>query len=212
MVLLFNYSGSVNGNTLTGFGSLDSDPNSGRFIGGASFSAFPGSFDPGAVGVSLLSISCTNSGKEAYGQLNIIDLANGGYTSTRTVTFSKPDSTPLGSVTISGTFSKIADTLYTAAVTVNGTYSGPTDLILPRGYDMALTPVGNNELDGDFTMNVVSAGGTYIVAQHHQQFVFNNPTQQPSACEINLFYDNNILWNAAQKDIYLAGVSVIRPN
>ena len=211
-ILLLNYTGSINSQTITGNGTISSDPATGKFQAGIEFSDFPTTFNPAAVGVSLLSLSCTNGGYSAFDKANILTLTNGIYKSTRTVTFTDQVSNPLGQVVIDGTFTKQDAGIFTADVVVSGTYTGATNLLMPRGYSLPLAPNGTDKLEGNFTITVDTDTGDTINAAHNHVFEFvNGTTQALETVASDIFYDSNLSWDATNKALYVPGLSIMRP-
>jgi hypothetical protein len=207
----FKYTGSINSQALAGIGNICSNTENGQFTGSVIFSDFPSTFHPAAVGVSLLSVSCTNGSASAYDVPNILTLTLGNYKSIRTVNFLGSGGEPLGQVVIDGTFTKMDDELYSAEVNVSGTYTGPTNLILPFGYDLPLNIVAPDRLQGSFNLNIETESGSHIQTTHTHEFEFLGGTSEPlQDCESQVYYLSNSNWNAANKSLFLPGISIMR--
>lgn len=211
--ILFSYSGVVNGTNIDDNATLFADPSTGDFNAVASFDSFPGDFHPGVLSNSLLSISWSNGGKAASGTKNIFDLTNGEYTSIREVEVLNSSGQLVGNITINGYFEKIEDDLYSAEVTITGSYSGPLDIIFPTGYQLPLTPVSNYKLEGSFQNTIQTDGGQTLTTENNHTYIFNNGTTSDlEAVIFELTFDTDeSYWLPDDKILNLEGNSTINP-
>lgn len=209
--ILFYYSGSINAQAIDGNGNICSDPSTGKFTAAVKFDNFPSTFHPAAVGVSLISLSCSNGSYSSYGIPNILDITNGIYRSRRIVDFSTSTGAPLGQVILDGNFERKNPDLYIAQVSISGTYLGNTNLIIPHGYDLPLTVVNPTKLEGNFSLDIGIQTGGIIQTQHNHIFEFlNGTTQVLNDCTTEVYYDNNSSWDSVNKTLFLPGLSIMR--
>lgn len=209
----FNYSGVVNGQPINGNAVLQCDPETGNLTANANFASFPDSFNPSLAGFSLVSISCSNSGKAMGSAKNIIDVTNGLYSSIREIELFDASSNFLGNIIINGTFTKVTETMYTANVTVTGNYSGPVNILFPDGYTLPLTAIGNYKLEGTFQKSYQIDGGSTILTENRHTYYFNNGVSTPIGnIECVLSYDTlTSYWLPVPKILHLLGSSIINP-
>jgi hypothetical protein len=209
----FNYTGVINGENINGNAVLNANPQTGEINASANFSAFPDSFSPCLAGVSLVSISCSNAAKTEEGAHNIIDVTNGLYSSIREITLFESAGGFLGNVVINGTFTKVADNLYTANVTVTGNYSGPVNIQFPNGYTLPLNAAQPFMLEGSFPKTYLTENGIEILTENHHTYYFNNGVSAPLAnIECELQYNTQLsYWLPDQKILHVTGSSIVRP-
>ncbi len=209
----FNYSGVLNGEAISGNATMHANPETGELNASANFAAFPASFSPCLAGVSLLSISCSNSGKTEQGAHNIIDVTNGNYSSIREITLFDASGGFLGQVVINGTFTKVSDIVYTANVTVTGNYSGPVNIQFPNGYTLPLNATQPFKLEGSFQKTYLTENGINILTENNHTYFFNNGVSTPLAnIECELAYDTQqSYWLPDQKILHVTGTSIVRP-
>jgi len=211
--IIFSYSGIINGVNIQGGATMNSDPASGDINAVANFNSFPNDFHPSLMSNSLLSVSCSNGGKAINGAQNILTLSNGQYTSVRDVEIYDSGGQLLGNITINGSFQKVQTNLYTAAVTLTGTYSGPTDIEFPNGYNLPLSPVNSNKLEGSFQKNINTISGQTLSTVNNHVYLFNNGvTSSLEDANFELTYNTDeSYWLPEEKILNLVGNSVISP-
>ena len=210
--IMYNYLGIFNDETIKGFGNLLGDPKKGDFEASAIFQSFPERLNPIYASWSFFSVSCHNIAKGRDGIKNILELTNGDYTSIRRVEAFDDSAKFLGSISINGRFIKVAEDVFTGNVCVAGTYRGPTDLLLTKGYELPLEPEGEFKLAGKFELEIKTESGTTIKTNNEQTYYFNNGVKESLVSHVmDLSYDTDkSFWLEKEKVIKLVGTTILK--
>ena len=89
--------------------------------------------------------------------MNLYDLSQGNYTITRTISYpDHPDSKIVTNAQVKAT----KETEWDTNISINGTYSGPTDVIAVRDYQATWTTDGRNILEAGNATLVLKSGGS----------------------------------------------------
>jgi hypothetical protein len=119
------------------------------------FQSIPSSLDPLALGNSWATSYCALAVLPSGGALNLFDLSGGNFTAGRT---SKWPSLP-GEQIVVGTQMSTTGSAMTYTSTVNGTYTGPTDLVAVNGYTMLWTQLSPTSIQVTATASLLRANG-----------------------------------------------------
>lgn len=212
VTLLFNYSGVINQEAVDGHAELRISQETGAFHATAWFQSFPSSFTPYAAGSSLLSVSCSNGGKNE-GAPNIISLSKGDYTSIRNVTVFDASGKIVGDFLINGRFRKVDTDIFEADVLLSGYYNGPADLELISGYDLVTAPVEGQEdtLFGTTDIDLRSTDGEVFRSHHTHTYRFEDGVTEPLMPNLMAVrYDPSSLWRPERSILTLSGGSFMR--
>ena len=173
----FNYGGEVNNYNVSGSGKLVSNPDDGKFDANLNFSQMPSEVPLMAWGVSLLSISCSNGGKQVLEAYNILSTTHGPYRSIRTISLMDMSTgMSVGLLRIAGRFSRLSDDYLSADVHLSGSYFGPPHIDYSRfqGYSLPSTPMIGLDvpaLYGVTHMSLMHESGV-LSAKHEQLYLF----------------------------------------
>lgn len=151
------YTGSVNGSAIaaTATGQLDVTGNGTNHVT-VDFQSIPGSLNPFALGNSWSSSYCSMALLPVNGALNLFGLSGGDFTAGRTVTW---PSLPGEQIVVMTNFSTTGNNMsYTS--TVNGTYTGPTDIVNVIDYKMVWTQLSPTSIGITATAELVRANGS----------------------------------------------------
>lgn len=210
VTLLFNYSGTLNQQAVEGQASLMIDPQTGEFDAAVWFDRLSPTFNPAVAGFSLVSISCSNAAA-SEGPPNILDTTLGDYTSIRRVRVYDENQSLVGDFEINGRFHKVSAKVFKADVLLTGYYHGPVDLLNPTGYSLPTAPQADGSLRGSTTVQLSTASGRTLRAEHEHTYVFEQGVQQPPVPNVMVVtYAPSSTWNATERVLRLAGTSVIR--
>ena len=172
----FTYSGVINNTPIKGEAELVSNPNGGNFKAEVRFARMSSAVPLAAWGVSLVSISCSNGGKNS-GALNILSTTSGEYQSVRTISVvDQKTQETCGLLRIAGKFSELLNDRIQADVQLSGSYFGPTDIDLAEfsGYSLPAIPIRDMDVPALFGVTHISlkhSSGT-LLAKHEQLYLF----------------------------------------
>lgn len=230
LVILFDYNGTINiqpiksrsnkinqiiAAQIIGKGSLNADPETGKFSASAFFEQFPAIFHPFSVGVSIFGIACSHGSYSNYGVPNIYNLSNGNYRSRREIVLvnNNPQKNN-NQIIIEGNFQKVSPNIYRASVEISGNYiyNNQLNYKIPPNYALPLTNQANpNSLQGNFSMGIpdTTGGTTPITINHIYQFT-NGTTLPIRNCITEVFYNAESFWDINKKELFLSGTSIIK--
>ncbi|CAG1010732.1 hypothetical protein ANAEL_04012 [Anaerolineales bacterium] len=178
------YTGQINGSSIeaTVSGNMDT---TGRFLNHfelAFTQPIPSNFNPFAVtnswnssyhGAAVFPVS-NNCGTA----VNLFDLSGGNYFASRTVRW---DSLPGEQIVLTGDVTTSGGVMTANNATVNGTYSGPTDLIGIIDYEMVWTQINFTTIELISTAKLLSASGLTLdatVTSVYSGILSQMPTRQ----------------------------------
>lgn len=153
------YNGTINGVAIaaTSVGTLDTTGTGNNEVS-VNFSSIPNStFTPLAIHASLLSILCGNGLVANPSALNLFDLTGGNYSVTRHYSWS---SLPGSGLDVIANVSTVGANM-TYIMSMNGTYSGPTQISGLSSYGMDWSPSPLLTMFEHGTARLVSAQGDF---------------------------------------------------
>ena len=173
----FHYAGAINNDDVQGEAELVSNPDDGKFNARINFAQMSSSVPLLAWGVSLLSVSCSNGGKQQMGAQNILSTTSGPYQSIRTISLVDMSTrAPVGLLRIAGRFADDSGDKISADVHLSGSYNGPTDIDTSKfqGYSLPTIPVNGMDVPALYGVTHISLkhGSGMLVAKHEQLYLF----------------------------------------
>ena len=199
-------SGTINGQTFTGSGTGVAYLLEGREVGTVTFQDFPAGFHPFVFGKSWKCVCHKAVALELDGGMNLWTLARGNYDVETTMTF------PNGDVIICvAQVRKVGDYAMNRCLSLNGTYTGPTDLVsmLPRVTIMR--PAGPGKVIEEGTRQVVMSDGSIMQVKVYEEITFVNTTTELPFEQIMTYTPINASWTPENFTLQLEIKTTVKP-
>jgi len=213
IITQLNLTGSINGDPLSGSGTLIYNTGTGMSSGAIQFSAVPRDWSPLSVsGGSILCFLCTHKCTPHKGAINLDQLTGGNWAGVGINSPREPEGNIVGNMTQTVVLNKVPgrDNLFIADENISGWYTGPVNLVSSAGYRMLLHQLGPGEVEGTYTQRIDGTNSTYIINSVRRLYTYTGSGVLPFD-EISTFRVTHVEFNRSTNVLTLEGVGCYDP-